>query len=146
MGGTVYAHTDSGEESVYYVFQCWKHLSRSQSIPDPKDSFYKDLYRLLSNFTDLHSGPPPVILLTEVLHPADPRQKQGVFDAAHAEEISGIFKIKALRVVCKEEIVCDANILCGRFVLSIKDTETDFPLFKARFFVQEHIDAENTYW
>lgn len=34
------------------------------------------------------------------------------------------------------------NVLGGRFVLAIKGTETGDPIFKARFVVQGHTDAE----
>lgn len=119
-----------------------KHFNRSQVIPDPKDTGDRELRRLLAGFTSLKSGPPPGIMLTEVLHPADPRAKEKPFDSARAKEICGLFKRNAFKVVCRDEAGDDANILGGRFVLSIKNTETDEPDFKARFVVQGHTDSE----
>lgn len=48
----------------------------------------------------------------------------------------------AFAVVFVEEVDHDANVLDTRFVLSLKNTETDKPLFKARFVVQGHTDAK----
>lgn len=79
-----------------------------------------------------------------MIHPGDPPSKNQYFDEARAKEICGLLKRKAFRVVCKEEIADDANTLGGRFVLTIKDTETDSPVFKARFVVQGHTDSEKT--
>lgn len=119
-----------------------QHFNRCQVIPDPDDASDKELRRLLSGFENLKSGPPPGILLTEVLHPADPRSKGEHFDEARAKEVCGLLKRKAFKVVCKDEVANDANILGGRFVLAIKNAETEEPLFKARFVVQGHTDAE----
>lgn len=41
----------------------------------------------------------------------------------------------ALKVSFAEEYEGNPNILVSRFVLSIKDTETDSPICKARFVV-----------
>ena len=45
-------------------------------------------------------------------------------------------------MVCKDDIPHDANVLGGRFVLAIKNVGTDGELFRARFVVHVHTDAE----
>ena len=42
----------------------------------------------------------------------------------------------------EEELPNDVNVLGGRFVLAIKDAESDSPVFKARFVVKGHLDRE----
>lgn len=46
------------------------------------------------------------------------------------------------KVVCKEDGSPDANVLGGRFLIAIKNTETDKPIVKARFVEQGHTDVE----
>jgi Reverse transcriptase (RNA-dependent DNA polymerase) len=48
------------------------------------------------------------------------------------------------RVVAKEEVSDNANILGGRFVLAIKDEVTDKEVWKARFVVQGYLDHLKT--
>lgn len=54
----------------------------------------------------------------------------------------GLFARKAFKVVRRNDIEDDANVLGGRFVLAIKNMETDEPTYKARFVVQGHNDCE----
>lgn len=54
----------------------------------------------------------------------------------------GLLEKKAFRVVLKEDLNEDANILGGRFVLTIKHKDTGNELLKARFVVQGHLDRE----
>lgn len=51
-----------------------------------------------------------------------------------------------LQVVYREEAPVDANILGGRFLFSIKNTETVRPVYKSHFFVQGNTDSENICW
>lgn len=61
--------------------------------------------------------------MTEILHPADPRGRSGIFDEAKAKELSGLAECGVYEVVCKEEIPLNANILGRRFVLAIKNVK-----------------------
>lgn len=47
------------------------------------------------------------------------------------------------KVVLKEEVPSNANVLGGRFVLAIKDSDTDREVWKARFVVQGYRDKMN---
>lgn len=55
----------------------------------------------------------------------------------------GLFKRGAVKVSWAEEVGTNPKILGSSFVLTIKGTETDEPLCKARFVVKGHTDAEN---
>ena len=84
-------------------------------------------------------APPPCdILLTEVVSPKDPRASQ--FADAKRKEIQGLIDRGTWKVVLKDELPDDANILKGRFVLAIKDGGTDKEIWKARYVVQGYKD------
>ena len=46
------------------------------------------------------------------------------------------------KLVLRDEVPKDANVMGGRFVLAIKDADTDKPTYKARFVVQGHRDRD----
>lgn len=70
---------------------------------------------------------------TKFLSPSDPRRN--TFDDAKQKEIEG-FIDWIRKVVCKDEIPDDANILGGKFVLATKDADTEKETREARFVVQ----------
>jgi hypothetical protein len=72
--------------------------------------------------------------ITEIIKPVDPRTEK--FDEAKRKEIQGLIDRGTWRVVAKEEVSDNANILGKRFVLAIKDGGTDKEVWKARFVVQ----------
>lgn len=84
----------------------------------------------------------PRILLTELLKPNDPRGYSPEFVAAKKKEMDGLLRRGTWKVVLRDEVPSGANILGGRFVMSIKDTETDEPVYKARYVVQGHRGKE----
>lgn len=45
-----------------------------------KEQGDKELKRLMDGMTQFKSNPPPIILVTEIIHPADPRGRSGIFD------------------------------------------------------------------
>lgn len=118
------------------------NLGKPHVVPQPCNADVRNISSLLRRLSPLNSHPLPHILLTEILKPNDPRCESIKFDEAKAKEIVGLLNKKAFRVVLKEEIEPDANVLGGRFVLTIKNKDTDHELFKARFVVQGHLDRE----
>lgn len=56
--------------------------------------------------------------------------------------MSGLSRKWDFELLCKEDLGPDAKVLGGRFVLKIKNTETQKPVYKARFVAQRHTDAE----
>lgn len=78
----------------------------------------------------------------EVLKKSDPRTRSDKCKNAINTEIEGLLSRGAFKYVRREDIPHDANILGGRFVLSIKQPNTEEELYKARFIVQGHKDKE----
>ena len=119
-----------------------KHFNISQILPEPKARGDAELKRLLAGMEQFKSDPPPGVYVTEVLHPADKRGHTELFDLAKAKEMAGLVERGVYEVVCKGDVPSDANVLGGRFVLAIKNIGTKEELYKARFVVQGHTDAE----
>lgn len=115
-------------------------VSCTQVIPQPLPDEDTGISNLLRRLAPLNSKSHPSILVTEVLPSNDPRGNSPDFDHAKAQEITGLLDKKAFRVVLKEDLNRDANVLGGRFVLTIKSKGTDNEIFKARFVVQGHLD------
>ena len=80
--------------------------------------------------------------LTEILTPKDPRRFDPRFRAAKEKEIEGLARRGTWRVVCAEDLPEKANVMGGRFVLTIKNKDTHEEIFKARFVVQGHKDSQ----
>lgn len=58
------------------------------------------------------------------------------------KETVGLLYKGAFRVVLNEDLEENANILGGRFVLTIKHKDKDNEVLKASFVVQGHLDRE----
>lgn len=76
------------------------------------------------------------IILTKVIEPHDPRAWK--FDGAKRREIKGLIRRGKWKVVCRDEVPYNDNILLGRFILAIKDEGSGRQVWRARFFVQVH--------
>ena len=83
---------------------------------------------------------PPRILYTEVLTRGDPREK--CFDDAKRQELMGLIEKGTFRVVLREEIGQNPNIVPSRYVLAIKHSETGETKMKARFVLGGHRDRD----
>ena len=59
---------------------------------------------------------------------------------AVAKEIRGLFDRGTFKVILREEVPTDANVLPGRFILAIKSTEDGEINYKARFVIGGHRD------
>lgn len=117
-------------------------VSRAQVIPHKRSDDQSGIAELLRMLSPLNSQSHPNILLTEILQPNDNRAESPGFELAKAKEIVGLLDRGAFRIVLREEIDPQANVLGGRFVLTIKNKDTDNEIFKARFVVQGHLDKE----
>lgn len=89
-----------------------------------------------------HRRQVPEILITEVLHSIDSRCRLPGFEATRRKEIEDILAKETWRVVLRDEVPNEANILGARFVLALKDVEKAEPVFKDRLFRQGHRDRE----
>lgn len=80
------------------------------------------------------------VFMTEIILQKDERSKTPEMLKARADEIKNLIKRKTFKVILKEELPLNANILPGRFVLALKST-TDGKIFhKARFVIGGHRD------
>ena len=86
--------------------------------------------------------PLPNIYITEVIHTSDPRATQ--FNSAKKKEIEGIIKHGTWKIVMRDEVPKNVNILGGRFVLAIKNSKSDKEVWKASYVVQGHKDKLKT--
>lgn len=118
------------------------HYSLDHVLPERAVDGEGLIRQIHVGFASLTSLPPPQVFLTEVLHPRDSRGRSSQFEEAKLKEIEGLVKRGTYEVVLKEDVPVDANILGGRFVLSIKNKDTNEEKFKARFVVQGHTDRE----
>jgi hypothetical protein len=84
------------------------------------------------------------IHVTEVICNGDHRER--LLEDAKKKEVAGLIRRGTWKVVLKEDIEPDANIIMsGRFVLSIKNSGTDEEMLKARFVAQGYRDkAKNS--
>ena len=82
------------------------------------------------------------IFLSEILKSGDPRAYSDECRMAIEKEIKGLEEKGVWRVVNRSDIPRDANILGGRFVLSIKNKGSHYEMYKARFVALGHKDRE----
>ena len=100
-------------------------------------SFFSDMREGLF---DLRSPSDVDVHLTEILTPAYARTNSRKMSEAKHEEIPNLLNRRTFRVVLREDIPTDANLLPGRFVLSIKSTFDGQTKFKARYVIGGHRD------
>ena len=80
--------------------------------------------------------------LTEVVNTDDPRADSQLFEVAKAEEINGLRKRKTWRVMSQKDHPERANVLSGRFVLTLQNVGTKEEKAKARNVSQGHRDKQ----
>lgn len=102
--------------------------------------YYRDYSENVLSFeSHKDSGPPPFkVLLTEVMELHYPRSWK--FDEANKKEIERLLARKTWKIVCRNEVPDDANILTRIFALAIKNQGTNKEIWKACFVVQRPRD------
>lgn len=83
--------------------------------------------------------------LTEVVDPSDPRSKSDAFRSAMKDEVKGLEHRGVWVKIPKARLPEDADVLGGRFVLTLKKAGTDHETHKARFVAQGFSDREKDY-
>lgn len=81
---------------------------------------------------------PDIFYPIEIMKASDPRTKSKECQDAIENEISGLLYRGAFKYMDRKALPRDANILGGRFVLSLKQLHTYEERYKARFVVQVH--------
>jgi hypothetical protein len=75
------------------------------------------------------------VYVTEAVENKDPRANGPDFSAAKQKELLGLLDRGTFKGVMREEIPKNAPVMKGRFVLVIKNRETDQEIYKARYVV-----------
>ena len=138
---------DNGAEADFNVQQLkpyFRPIPFLDKVPN-KNSSYAMNYMLEDLATTKKPQSPDYgVHLTEVILPGDPRSKDPRFAAAKEKEIRGLIERGTWKLVAKDEVPNNANIMGGRFVLAIKDEGTQKEVWKARFIVQGYRDKLKT--
>lgn len=102
------------------------------------------LHSMLAPFRSCVAPQPPTyaVHLSETIEPHDPRA--ALFGDAKRKEIQGLIDRGTWKIVLKDEMPNNANVLGGRFVLVIKDGGTGNEIWKARYVVQGFRDRLKT--
>jgi Reverse transcriptase (RNA-dependent DNA polymerase) len=85
------------------------------------------------------------VYLSEPVPNSDPRASSPQFIAAKKKEIDGLVEKGTWKACVKSELPPEANIMGGRFVLSIKDVGTPRKVNKAGYVVQGFGDRDKPY-
>jgi hypothetical protein len=80
------------------------------------------------------------VQLTEILTPDDPRASDEKMTEAKQKEIGGLIARNTFRAVLREDVPTGANKLKARYVLAIKDADTNKCIYKARYVLGGHRD------
>jgi Reverse transcriptase (RNA-dependent DNA polymerase) len=149
-GKTVYVR-DGQDKKPFSITSVKPHYTpvaiSNHSMLDLRQVFHSTLLNSSprsSNFscTPTEMGDDYRVGLTYVLTPKDPCRFDPRFRAAKEKEIEGLARRWTWRVVCAEDLPDNANVMGGRFVLTIKNKDTIEEIFKARFVVQGHNDSQ----
>ena len=139
-------HAVDQERKLVFVQDMKISLARPFNLTQVKRYHYPEAINH-SFFGDMREGLPDFrspsdvdVHLTEILTPAEARTNSRKMSEAKREEISNLLKRGTFRVVLHEDIPKDANVLPGRFVLSIKSTIDGQTKFKARYVIGGHRD------
>ena len=133
-GKTVYVRTASGITKPFSCAQI-KHFRRSEDMRLETTGSLKNV----SNSID---GDGYTVNITEIIEAKDPRARDPRMQDAKLKEIQGLIQRGTFKVILRREIPNGANILRGRYILSIKDFGTDREIWKARYVIQGHRDIE----
>ena len=112
--------------------------------PNSDDDSFNTLHEILTHFrTDpLQGNELSNINLTEEIKSSDPRVE--LFANANSKELKGLTEKRTWKVIKKDDIPSYANILNGRFVLTITNAGSNDEFYKARFVVQGYRDKLKT--
>lgn len=123
----------NGTNFPFNFIQLKPYLRPAQEL----QQFFAKLRDCLDKFTttpavEADSTP---IFSTEVLSSNDPRSKGPRMTDEVKTEVKELIDRKTFKTILKEDIPEDANVLPGRFVLSIKSAQDGSQRYKARFVI-----------
>lgn len=80
------------------------------------------------------------VLLTEIINAKDPRANSREMSQVKKDENRGLLDRGTFRIILREEIPQDADVLPGRFVLAINSSTDGQIKFKALYVIDGHRD------
>ena len=83
--------------------------------------------------------------ITEIIVTGDPRYENSKMKDAIPKEIERLLKRGTFKIVVREKILHNSNILIGRFILAIKNPNTCEEIYKALFEVQVYFDRDKAF-
>ena len=101
-------------------------------------TLFSQLKQSLTNF--MSPSDSDDIFMTEIIPTKDSRSQSPEMMKARREEIANLIKRGTFKIILKEDVPTNANILPGRFVLSLKSTIDGTIKHKARFVIGGHRD------
>lgn len=108
--------------------------TQQPTMPEPLSQFDNISAREFASVVEIN--------LTEILGPDDPRAVSPQFIQAKHDEIKGLQRRETWRIIRKRDLPPQANILGGRFVLTLKNLGTNEETAKARYVAQGNRDKE----
>jgi Reverse transcriptase (RNA-dependent DNA polymerase) len=143
-GTQVTLNVDRGQRSGVFSADCVRHA------PEMAGVFLAHISSTLSSYSNRAPGmhrsaytkdeADVPVYVTEAVENKDPRSNGPEFSAAKQKELLGLLERGTFKVVLREEIPKNAPVMKGRFVLVIKNRETDHEVYKARYVVQGFLD------
>jgi hypothetical protein len=143
-GTQVTLNVDRGQRSGVFSADCVR------PAPEIADVFLARISSTLSSYSNRAPGMHRAaytkdeadvpVYVTEAVENKDPRSNGHEFSAAKQKELLGLLERGTFKVVLREEIPKNAPVMKGRFVLVIKNRETDQEIYKARYVVQGFLD------
>ncbi len=113
----------NGDETIESLYTMTRQFKTSKRAQNPR-------------------GDPYQVHITEIIHPADPRCRNAAAKEAKKLEIDNLIKRGTWKITLKQDVPDGSNIIGGMFVITIKDVETEKPIYKARYVMHGHKDRE----
>lgn len=115
----VNTHSKNTERYIGQQVQPYIRKNMENQTIHPDEFFHNPI----SPFRTKNRPVPPVFhsYLTEVILPGDPCSNYPIFAKEKEKEMGWLIDRGTWKVVLNNEVPADANILCGRFFLTIKD-------------------------
>ena len=146
MERTIYCYEDIGKCIWVRKNESEHQYSVDHCIPVDEASNLSVVNHLSTTISHYSTSPTNneehIVALTETIPNKDPRGYSTEFKNAIQAEIDGLVENSVYDVVDRNTVLANANIMGGRFVLTIKNLHTPDELQKAHFVAQGHTDRE----
>ena len=131
-----------GAARRFKAVQVKRYLTSETTSVNLAHFFMMDLGGALGRFgtTSVEAQTTTGVHLTEIITRGDPRAYSPEMNAAKKAEIKNLLERGTFKVILKEELPPDGNVLPGRFVLAIKSTDDGKINYKARYVIGGHRD------